>query len=41
MSGIQRFEICSAANEWDPDAMAPTLLEEGSVGMLAGPTCRD
>ena len=31
---IQRFEICSAANEWDEDAMArklPTLLEKEAL----------
>ena len=31
---IQRFEICSAANEWDPDAMArklPTLLKKEAL----------
>ena len=31
---IQRLEICSAANEWDPDAMArklPTLLEKKAL----------
>ena len=31
MSGIQRLEICSAANEWDPDVMAPTLLEKEAL----------
>ena len=34
MNGIQRFEICSVANEWDPDMMArnlPTLLEKEAL----------
>ncbi|KAL5516994.1 hypothetical protein EMCRGX_G002458 [Ephydatia muelleri] len=34
---IQRFEICSMANEWDEDAMArklPTLLEKEALRLL-------